>query len=57
MGDIVNLNKYRKNRDKAAADRQAAENRVRSGQSKPTKIRQRIETDRNEAELDGKKLD
>jgi hypothetical protein len=57
MGDVVNLNRYRKSREKVATGRQAAENRVRSGQTKPAKAKLRQDAERQDAELDGKKLD
>jgi Domain of unknown function (DUF4169) len=54
---IVNLNKFKKTRERAAADRRAAENRVRFGRSKAVRAedgREREQTDKN---LDGKRLE
>ncbi|HEX6956517.1 MAG TPA: DUF4169 family protein [Ferrovibrio sp.] len=57
MGDVVNLNKARKERERRAAKAQAAANRVRHGQSKAGKAFERREADRAAKDLDGKKLD
>ncbi|SPU44028.1 DUF4169 family protein [Brevundimonas diminuta] len=50
MGEIVNLNKARKARDKAAAKRTAEANRLTFG-------RTRAERDRDARRLDSHKLD
>jgi hypothetical protein len=57
MGDVVNLNKFRKARDRRAAEDQAAENRVRFGQPKDAKAKLRAEADQTQKDLDGKRLD
>jgi hypothetical protein len=57
MGDIVNLSKYRKQRQRTAQAKQAAENRVRFGQTKSERARTRSEQDHQSGELDGKRLD
>ena len=57
MGDVVNLNKFRKARDRRTAEDQAAENRARFGQSKDVKAKLRTEADQTQKDLDGKRLD
>ena len=57
MGEIVNLNKARKNHNRAVKARQAAENRVRHGRSRAEKTKDRDETARRDHGLDGSKLD
>jgi hypothetical protein len=57
MGDVVNLNKFRKTRDRRTAETRAAENRVRFGLSKEAKAKVRTETDQTQKDLDGKRLD
>lgn len=54
MGDVVNLNRYRKLRDRAERDVKAAENRVRFGRSKADTERSRAEQERAARDLDGK---
>lgn len=57
MGDLVNLNKARKQRERDTAKTRAAENRVRFGQDKNTRDKTRKDAERIRQELDGKKLD
>jgi hypothetical protein len=57
MGDVVNLNKYRKQRRRAEAAKQAAEQRLRFGRDKGERARTRSERDRRARELEGKRLD
>ncbi|WP_374304473.1 DUF4169 family protein [Ferrovibrio sp.] len=57
MGDVVNLNKMRKARERGEAKERAAENRVRFGQPKAQRKQQEKETARAAKDLDGKKLD
>lgn len=57
MGDVVNLNRFRKQRARAEGEKQAAENRATFGRSKAertatAKIRRKAETD-----IENKKLD
>ena len=57
MGEIINLNRFRKQRSRAEEAKQAAENRVAFGRTKAermasTKIRRKAEAD-----IDNKKLD
>jgi len=55
MGDIVNLNRYRKAQARAEREKQAAENRVRFGRPKAETTAQRREQERTQRDLDGKK--
>jgi hypothetical protein len=57
MGDVVNLNKFRKARKKLQAAGQAAENRTRFGQPKEILVKTRKEEDQAKRDLDGKQLD
>ncbi len=57
MGDVVNLNKFRKARDRKTADDQAAENRVRFGLPKDLKSKARTDAEQTQKDLDGKRLD
>lgn len=57
MGDIVNLNKYRKQRQRTEQTKQAAENRVRFGRNNADRARTRSEQDRRSRDLDGKRRD
>jgi len=55
MAEIVNLNRYRKVREKQRARAEAEENRLRHGRSKADKIRDREERERDARTLDGAK--
>jgi Domain of unknown function (DUF4169) len=57
MGEIVNLNKARKNHNRAVERRKAAENRIRHGRTRAEKAKDRDQTARREHELDRSKLD
>ena len=57
MADIVNLNQFRKKRDRRAAERQAAVNRQRFGQSKDMRDKTARELEKAKKELDDKRLD
>lgn len=57
MGDVVNLNKYRKARERAAAEKKAAQNRVQYGQSKAEQTLRSLLNEKAERELAGKKHD
>ncbi|PWC39710.1 DUF4169 family protein [Azospirillum sp. TSO35-2] len=57
MGDVVNLNRFRKNRDRADRAKEAEANRVRFGRTKAEKDRDRMEAERRAQTLEGKKLD
>ena len=57
MGEIVNLNKARKNHNRAVKARKAAENRIRHGRTRAEKAKDRDESERRARELEGGKLD
>lgn len=57
MADILNLNKARKLKARTAAEKLAAENRIRFGRSKQEKQRERNQTAEAVKKLDGHKLD
>ena len=57
MGEIVNLRQVKKQRERAAAAKQAAENRVRHGRTGAAKQADRMAERRREAALDGAKVD
>lgn len=57
MGDVINLNKVRKAREKRFAKAAAAENRIRFGQSKANRETMQKEAERADKELDGKQID
>jgi hypothetical protein len=56
MGEIVNLNKARKNHNRAIAEKRAAENRIRHGRRRSEKAKDRDAPVRRGKALDGKKL-
>lgn len=55
MSDVISLNKARKALQRKAAKAQAAENRVRFGQSRPEREKQQKDAERIAKEFDGKK--
>ena len=57
MGDVVNLNHYRKRRDRQQAERRAAENRAKSGRGKLERESTRRDAEHHRHKLDGKRLD
>jgi len=57
MGEIVNLNKARKARDKAAAKRTAEANRLTFGRARAERDATKAERERASAMLDGHKLE
>lgn len=57
MGDVVNLNQFRKKRERAEKAQRRAANRARSGRSKAEKRVTQAEGTRGDAVLDGKRLD
>ena len=56
MAEIVNLNRFRKARQRDQDLQQAAENRVRFGRTKGEKAADRQAEDRHNRNLDGKAL-
>lgn len=57
MGQVINLNKARKARDKAEARRAADANRLAFGRSRAERETTQKERDRDAVRLDGHKLD
>ncbi|MBM3490123.1 MAG: DUF4169 family protein [Alphaproteobacteria bacterium] len=57
MGEVINLNRYRKAMAKERGRRLAAENRARHGQGKTEREVSDLEVLRRERQLDGNKLD
>jgi hypothetical protein len=57
MGELVNLNRYRKLRDRQDRERQAAENRTRFGRSKGERVAEDTRRRKDQADLDAKKLE
>lgn len=57
MGDVVNLNKFRKGRGKRSAEARAAENRIRFGQPKDQLTKVLKEAAKAKSDLDKKRLD
>lgn len=52
MADIINLNKHRKQKARAEAERLAADNRVRFGRSKAEKDKAAAETEAARQRMD-----
>jgi hypothetical protein len=57
MGDVVNLNRFRKAKEKAVREAQAAANRTRYGRTKEQRAREKDEAARTAKDLDSKKID
>jgi len=57
MGELINLNRHRKNQARAAAERQAAENRRRYGLRKDERDRAKREAEKANKDLNDKRLD
>ena len=57
MGEVVNLNRARKAKVKTEAEKTAANNRVKHGTPKHLRKKGDAERKRNDAELEGKRLD
>jgi hypothetical protein len=57
MAELINLNKARKAKARAAGKAQASENRVRFGQTKGQKAATKLDAERVRRELEGKKRD
>lgn len=57
MGEIVNLNKVRKQRAKQGREARAAENRVVFGRKKDAREAEKAASDKADQTLDGKRLD
>ncbi len=57
MGDVVNLNNYRKQRERASAEKRGAEKRAGPAPTKAARKAARIEADRRSRALDGKHME
>lgn len=57
MGDVINLNRYRKARARAEKQREAEANRARHGRTRSERTATRREQRRSDAALDGKRLE
>ncbi len=57
MGSVVNLNRFRKAKERAEAERRAAENRVNFGRTKAERRKTGDEQKRAELDLENKRLD
>ncbi|MEI7606039.1 MAG: DUF4169 family protein [Rhodospirillaceae bacterium] len=57
MGEIVNLNRYRKAREQQRREQEAGVNRARTGRVKGEKQSETAARERTRRDLDGKKLD
>jgi len=55
MGEVVNLNRYRKAKERAEADERAAHNRVKHGRTKAQKSSDKAERDKAERSVEGHK--
>ena len=55
MAELINFNRAKKARDRAEDRAQAAENRVRFGQTKGQKAAAKLDAERARRELEGKK--
>lgn len=56
MGEVINLNQYRKQRERQEKKKSAAVNRIRFGRRKDEVSRSKVERERERAEHDGKVL-
>jgi hypothetical protein len=57
MGEVVNLNQFRKKRRRADKEKKAAENRVHFGRTRAQRHLDQSETAASERDLDSKKLE
>lgn len=57
MGDVVNLNKFRKRRAKAEREKQADTNRRLHGRTKAERARDELQKQRLQTQVDGARLD
>ncbi len=57
MGDVVNLNHYRKRRERLRAGKRAAEIRARLGRTKVERDTATTEDERRHRDLDGKRVE
>lgn len=57
MASVINLNRFRKAKKRADAERRAAENRAAFGRSKDERQTLARERERTDRDLDGKRLE
>lgn len=57
MAEPINLNRFRKAKRRADAQKQAAENRVAFGRTKAERDIERLKTEKATRELDQKRID
>ena len=57
MGEIVNLNRFRKQRDRDEKARTAATNRAKHGRTKEEKAHEDAEAERRDKDLDNKHIE
>ncbi len=57
MATVVNLNRFRKAKERADAEHRAAENRTAFGRSKAERGKAAAERERLKHDLDGKRID
>lgn len=57
MAEIINLNRFRKTRERQEARQRAEENRARFGQKKTEREKMRDDAHKAEKDLDSKRLD
>ncbi len=57
MGDIVNLNRFRKRRERELKDSRSFDKRIMSGQTKAERNSLRNEIEQRRRDLDGKRFD
>ena len=57
MGDVVNLNRFRKRKREEEAARVAKENSIRHGRTRAERQAERRRREKHDAELDGARLD
>jgi hypothetical protein len=57
MAEIINLNRFKKERDRAAKTKQAEENRARFGRTKDERDRAEATARKTEKSLDDKKIE
>ena len=57
MASVVNLNRFRKAKKAAEAERRAAENRAAFGRGKAERRQVDVERERRERDLDGKRIE
>jgi hypothetical protein len=57
MGSVVNLNRFRKAKERTEAERRAAENRVAFGRNRAERRKAQDESERASRDLENKRLD